>query len=157
MGKKRILLVDDEPIVTRTLALYLEDTGKYEVRTVNDGTLAVQAARDFRPDMILLDVVLPEVDGPEIAAQVRQDEMVKDTPIVFLTALVKRMEVGPRGKDIGGYPFMAKPLDPDRVVECIERHTGAPNAAEIANDPADRARERMVNAQTKTCGSPAGP
>lgn len=123
--KKRILLVDDEAIITRTLKLYLEGTGKYEVRSENDGTEAVRAARAFRPDLILLDIVMPDVDGPEIATRVREDEELKDTPIVFLTALVKRSVVGPSGKDIGGYPFIAKPLDPDRVVECIEKHTTA--------------------------------
>ncbi len=120
--KKRILLVDDEAIITRTMKLYLEGTGKYEVRAENNGAEALKVARAFRPHLILLDIVMPDVDGPEIAARVREDETLKDTPIVFLTALVKRDEVGPSGKDIGGYPFIAKPLDPDKIVECIEQH-----------------------------------
>ena len=64
MGKKRILLVDDEPIVTRTLQRYLEATGAYEVRSENDATLVLAAAQEFEPDVIFLDVVTPEKDGP---------------------------------------------------------------------------------------------
>lgn len=123
--KKRILLVDDEAIVTRTLKLYLESTGKYEVRAENDGAAALKTARAFRPHLILLDIVMPEVDGPEVASRIREDPVLKQTPIVFLTALVRRQEVGPGGRDIGGFPFIAKPLDPDEVVACIERNTAA--------------------------------
>lgn len=122
MQKKRILLVDDEAIITRTLKLYLEGTGAYEVRAINTGSEAVQAAREFRPNLILLDIIMPDMDGSAIAEAITEDEALKDTPIVFLTALVSRKEVGPTGRDIGGHPFIAKPLDPEKVVECIEQH-----------------------------------
>jgi len=121
--KKRILLVDDEPTITRTLKLYLEGTGSYEVRAENRGSTAVQAAREFKPDLILLDVAMPDMDGGEVAAQVRADDALKGTPIVFLTALVKKQEVVVSGGDIGGYPYIAKPLEPEKVIEVIEHHT----------------------------------
>lgn len=123
MGKKRILLVDDEAIITRTLKLYLEGTGRYEVRAVNEGAAAVPTAREFRPDLILLDVVMPGVDGGDVAAEIKADAALKDTPIVFLTALVKKKEVNASGGDIGGHPFIAKPLEPEKIVEVIEKHT----------------------------------
>ncbi|MFQ5704173.1 MAG: response regulator [Gemmatimonadales bacterium] len=123
MAKKRILLVDDEAIITRTLKLYLEGTGAYEVVAENEGSKAVQTAREFRPDLVLLDIMMPDIDGAEVAAQMRDDEVLRGTPVVFLTALVKKDEVDATGGTIGGYPFLAKPLDPDRVVECIEEHT----------------------------------
>ncbi|MDP3909607.1 MAG: hypothetical protein Q8Q14_04380, partial [Gemmatimonadales bacterium] len=59
----------------------------------------------------------------EVAAQIRSDEALKDTPIVFLTALVKQQEVVATGGDIGGYPYIAKPLEPEKIIEVIERHT----------------------------------
>ena len=122
MGKKRILLVDDEAVVTRTLQLYLEDTDKFEVRAENEGSRAVEAARAFKPDLILLDLVMPDTDGAAVAEEIRDDPDLKDTPIVFLTALVSKAEVGPDGTTIGGNPFLAKPVDPDKVIECIERY-----------------------------------
>ena len=120
--KKRILLVDDEAMITRTLAMYIEATGKYQVKAENDATEALRAARSFKPHLILLDIMMPEMDGSEIAAQIKEDPALCDTPIVFLTALVKRHEVGAAGKDIGGFPFLAKPVDPEKVIECIEKY-----------------------------------
>ncbi len=122
MGKKRILLVDDEPSVTQTLQMYLEATGAYEVRAENDATLALAAAQEFEPDLIFLDVVMPEKDGAALAEEISADATLKDVPIVFLTALVTEKEVGREGRDIGGYPFVAKPLDPEKIVECIEKY-----------------------------------
>lgn len=122
-AKKRILLVDDEATITRTLKLYLEGTGAYEVRTENRGSAALKAAQEFRPNLILLDVAMPDMDGGEVAEQIATDDLLKGTPIVFLTALVKRQEVIAAGGDIGGYPYIAKPLEPDKIIEVIERHT----------------------------------
>ncbi len=122
MGKRRILLVDDEPSVTRTLLIYLEATGAYEVREENDATLALAAAQEFKPDLIFLDVVMPEKDGAALAVEISADATLKDVPIVFLTALVTKDEVGPEGRDIQGRTFLAKPVDPEEIVECIEKY-----------------------------------
>ena len=123
-AKKKILLVDDEVIVTRTLKLFLDGTGLYEVRAENDATKAVQTARDFKPDLVLLDVMMPELEGGEVAAQMREDDALKDTPIVFLTALVQRQEVRTSGGGIGGFPFIAKPIEPANVIQVIESIIG---------------------------------
>ncbi len=122
MKKKRILLVDDEPSVTRTLQIYLEATGAYEVRSENDATLALAAAQEFEPDLIFLDIVMPEKDGAALAEEISADATLKDVPIVFLTALVTENEVGHEGRNTGGHPFLAKPLDPEKIVECIEKY-----------------------------------
>ena len=121
--KKRILLVDDEAMITRTLKLYLEGTGKFEVRTQNQGTEAVATARVFKPDLIMLDIVMPDIDGAEIAEKLQEDPTLKSIPIIFLTALVRPGEVAASGSDIGGFPFIAKPLDPDKIVAAIEKYT----------------------------------
>jgi CheY-like chemotaxis protein len=122
MEKKRILVVDDEAHITRTLKLYLEGTGDYEVRTENLGSRVLAAAREFRPHLIFLDIVMPDADGASIAADIKADEALKDTPIVFLTALVSKREVGREGSIIGGLPFLAKPVEPDAVIKCIQKH-----------------------------------
>lgn len=121
-AKKRILVVDDEVIITRTLKVFLEGTGTYEVRTENSSTKALQAAREFMPDLILLDIVMPDVEGGEVAAQIRDDPDLKGTPIVFLTSLVQQREVRKSGGEIGGFPFIAKPIDPKVVLAVIETH-----------------------------------
>jgi two-component system, OmpR family, alkaline phosphatase synthesis response regulator PhoP len=87
MNTKRILIVDDEAGVTRSLKLTLEATAGYEVRTENDSARAIDTARDFRPHLILLDVLMPHLDGCDVSARLHADPELKDTPIVFLTAL----------------------------------------------------------------------
>src|ERR1039457_122482 len=90
--KKRILVVDDEPAMTRMIKLNLEQTGRYEVRTENLGRKAIEAAREFRPDLILLDVIMPGMLGSEIAAQLQQDPELSAVKYVFLTAVVTKGE-----------------------------------------------------------------
>jgi CheY-like chemotaxis protein len=122
MRKRRILLVDDEVAITRTLAIYLAEQGACEVRIENEGSRAVAAARDFKPDLILLDIVMPDADGGALAAQMKADPVLQHVPIVFLTALVSRQETRRASKTIGGLPFLAKPVDPDTVLEYIDQH-----------------------------------
>ena len=122
MRKRRILLVDDEVSITRALALYLTENGDCDVRVENHGTRAVAAAREFRPDLILMDIMMPDADGAALAADIQADRILRDTPLVFLTALVSRSETGNRSMQVGGYPFLAKPVDPDTVLAYIEHH-----------------------------------
>lgn len=122
--KKKILVVDDEASMTRMLKRNLESTGKYEVRTENSGNAAVAAARAFRPDFILLDVMMPDMDGGQIAACLKEDKELQNIPVVFLTAIVKKEETAPTGGDIGGCEYLAKPVKAEDLVACIERHLG---------------------------------
>ncbi|HEY7449896.1 MAG TPA: response regulator [Vicinamibacterales bacterium] len=122
MTKRRILLIDDEVTITRGLALYLQENGACDVRVENTGRRAVSAAREFQPDLILLDIVMPDADGGAIAAEIKADPVLQTTPLVFLTALVSHREVGTESKQIGGHPFLAKPVDPDVVLGYIEQY-----------------------------------
>ncbi|MBI3048291.1 MAG: response regulator [Acidobacteria bacterium] len=122
MRKRRILLVDDEVAIARALAMYLTENGDCEVCVENAGSAALAAARQFRPDLILLDIVMPDADGGTLAAQMKAEPVLKHTHIVFLTALVSRNATGGGSKTIGGLPFLAKPVDPDAVLEYIDQH-----------------------------------
>ena len=124
MTKKRILIVDDETSITRLLKLNLEKSGVYTVRTENAATRALPAAREFRPDLILLDVMMPDMDGGDVAAQIQNDPILKETPIVFLTAAVKKEELGAPDGVIGGFTYIAKPLNVKGVMGVIERSLG---------------------------------
>jgi CheY-like chemotaxis protein len=128
MRRKKILLVDDEVGMTRTLALYLAENGDCEVRVENVGSRALQTAREFRPDMIFLDIVMPDADGGTLAAEINADPRLKGTPVVFLTALVSRRETQGVPTEIGGHPFLAKPVDPDTLVAYIQKHVGQSDA-----------------------------
>jgi len=120
MKKKRILLIDDEPSFTRMLKLNLEETGAYEVREENRGRFGLAAARQFKPDLILLDVVMPDMSGGDVAFEIEADRNMKNTPIVFLTAAAKKDDEG----IICGRTIIAKPFDPDQLVACIKDNLG---------------------------------
>jgi len=119
--KKKILVVDDELSITRLLKLNLEQTGKYEVFEVNQGARALQMAQAFKPDLVILDVMMPDMDGSEIAASLKQDPDLKKTPVVFLTAAIKKEELGGSEGKIGGRTYIAKPLNVQGVISVIER------------------------------------
>ena len=120
--KKRILAVDDEPAFTRMIKLNLERTGRYEVRTENLGRNAIEAAREFRPDLILLDVMMPGVLGSEIAAQLQADPALRAIKFVFLTAVVTKGEALRSSGQFGGQTFVAKPISADDLCRVIEDH-----------------------------------
>jgi two-component system, OmpR family, response regulator len=119
MQKKRVFIVDDESGFTRLLKLTLEKSGQYIVREENDGTKAWLAAREFEPDIIFLDIVMPKIDGGDVAQQIRSDPALAHVPIIFLTAIVSEKE---GGQMIGGFPFIAKPVSLDVITRCIEEH-----------------------------------
>ncbi len=124
MSKKKILVVDDEANLTRSLRRNLMITGKYEVREENSGTHALESAREFQPDMIILDVMMPDMDGGAVAEKIQDDENLKHIPIVFLTGILKKEDVGPTGSNISGHTFLAKPVKPDDLITCIEKKLG---------------------------------
>ena len=121
MAKKRILIVDDEVACTRLLKLCLVQTNRYEVEAANDPSGALALAERFRPDLILLDVMMPGMDGGEVASRIQASARLAQVPIVFLTAAVKREELRLRQGIIGGLTFLAKPVELAEVVQCIER------------------------------------
>lgn len=121
-AKKRILVVDDEPSITRLLKLNLEETGQYAVRAENDAKAAVFAAEQFQPDLILLDVLMPDLDGGQLASRLQASPKLEGVPIVFLTAAATKKEVYNRGGKVGGLPFLAKPVDLNEVLACLKEH-----------------------------------
>jgi len=122
MVKKRILIVDDEPTITDVLRLNLVKAGGYDVRVENKGANALKSAREFKPDLVFLDVMMPDVDGGEVADRIKSDVALSDTPIVFLTAAVTREEVVSQDNTIGGHPFLAKPVSIQEIIACIRRY-----------------------------------
>ena len=122
MAKKKILLVDDEKSLTSLLKLNLEETGQYEVRVENWAEDALPAAREFRPDLVLLDIIMPRLPGGNVAALIDADPQLKGTPIVFLTAAVRKHQVEENEGIICDHPCLAKPATLEEVVAMIEQH-----------------------------------
>jgi two-component system, OmpR family, response regulator len=122
--RKRILVVDDESSITRLLKLNLEHTGDYEVATENVSQAALAAAERFQPDLILLDVIMPGMDGGHLASMLQESPRLKGVPIVFLTAAVTREELHERRTGVGGLPFLAKPVNLQEVLTCLHHHLG---------------------------------
>src|SRR5438034_10760679 len=123
-GKRRILIVDDDANSTHLVKILLERSGPYLVLEENDAAKADQTAHNFRPDVILLDIVMPKIDGGELATQIKADRELHDTPIIFLTALVTHGEAK-NGLQIQGHPLVAKPISIPVLIDAIEKHLPA--------------------------------
>ena len=124
MSKAKVLIVDDDMASSRLLGLGLEKTGVFQVKVENRATQAFGRAREFRPDVILLDVCMPDADGGDVAFQIHDDPSLRSTPIIFLTSLVSGQETGSKAVQRGGYEFLSKPASIGKVIECIDRHLG---------------------------------
>ena len=122
MEKKKILVIDDEEAFGQMVKISLEETGEYEVRLEIKGARAFAAAREFKPDLIFLDIVIPDVDGSDVALQIESDAGFKDVPIVFLTAAVMEPEMVSQAGTINGHPFIAKPVTTEKLIECINEN-----------------------------------
>lgn len=123
-GKTRILIVDDKPSDTLLVKLYLEQTGDYVVREENDARAAMAAAEEFRPQLILLDVRMPGVDGGELAASIQANPKLAAVPIVFLTALVTKSEIAAGAGRVGKFPILAKPFILPDLLACLRQQLG---------------------------------
>ncbi|MCK4993452.1 MAG: response regulator [Candidatus Omnitrophica bacterium] len=121
MEKRKILIIDDEVGFMDIVKINLERTGNYIVRTESDGTKGVAAAKEFQPDLILMDIIMPDISGDEIAILLQKEEDTKNIPVVFLTAVVKKEEEISRGGIIGGKTFIAKPTTVEALIKVIER------------------------------------
>jgi CheY-like chemotaxis protein len=119
--KPRILIIDNNRDFTYSAKLGLERTGRYSVWEENQPARAHQTAQRVKPDLILLDIAMPETDGGEVAARIESDPTLHRTPVVFLTALVTKAEAR-SGLEIQGHPFLAKPISIPDLVAGIERY-----------------------------------
>jgi CheY-like chemotaxis protein len=131
--KKRILLLDDEMDFAHVMKMTLELTGQYEVRTAVRSTTFMQVAQDFRPDLILLDCMMPGLDGGEVAAQIQADPVLKDTPFLFFTATADEPEQRASRCYEGVQTYLPKTMELDDLVRFIEAKLEASAAA-----PTDR-------------------
>ncbi len=126
----RILVVDDEPDITALVAYHLAKAG-YRVSTANNGTDAIKAAREERPDLVVLDLMLPGVSGYDVLAELRKREETRDVGVILLTA--RRDEPDRiRGLTLGADDYLTKPFSPAELglrVQALLRRIAAPSVA----------------------------
>lgn len=112
-----VLAVDDDPVILRLLQVNLEMEG-YEVHLAGDGAAAVDQAKALKPDIILLDVMMPEKDGWQACEEIKADPELKDTPVIFLSARAQDTDVD-RGTDLGAEAYITKPFDPIDLLDLV--------------------------------------
>lgn len=123
MEKKKILIVDDEESLAMVFKSLIENTGKYEVCKETRGSKAFNAAKKFKPDLVLLDIMMPDIDGGEVARQLKKDPDTRDIPIVFISAAITKEEENEQGIIKGGHPILAKPVPMEKLLATIEKYT----------------------------------
>ena len=114
-----ILVADDDPVIVRLLEVNFKLEG-YDVETATHGEEALQKARDLRPALILLDVMMPGLDGWEVARHLKQDDATASIPILFLSARAQE-EDRRRGLELGVTDYVTKPFDPGELVGLVAR------------------------------------
>lgn len=117
--KKLIFIVDDEEDMLKGLDKILSENN-YSVITANNGYDVLNIAKKKKPDLIILDVMMPGVDGSDAAATLRENTQTADIPIIFLTALYSKEEEIKKGKIIAGNVFLSKPFEIEELLKSIE-------------------------------------
>lgn len=116
---KKVVLVDDEPGIRETVSMILEDWG-FNVISVSNGRSAVEIIKNKKPDLILLDIGIPEIDGYKVCNIVKQDYQLKKIPVIIFTGHGKTKEVN-KAFESGADDYMIKPIDWDRLKEKISK------------------------------------
>lgn len=132
--RKRVLVVDDEPDVLLLCRVNLEFEG-YEVIEASDGVEAMERVRERRPDIILLDVMMPRMDGWQVLAELKNDDVLKDIPVVMLTAKVQDQDQI-RGWSSGAAEYITKPFSPLSLSQVLEDV--------LSHDPDEEDRRRRM-------------
>ena len=120
----KVLLIDDEVDFTELLAANLEESG-FEVRQINDPTLTLREARGFLPDICVIDLVMPGMDGGDVVNALKSDPSLAATPVLMLTALVEENPEDHGELQMkGGLPFVSKTSDLSVIINAINRQLG---------------------------------
>ena len=114
---KKLLLADDEEDIKTVLKMYLESKG-YEVCTAYDGLDALEQAKSEKPDVVLLDVMMPVVDGFEVCEKLKADPATANIPVIMLSA-ASHAESVQRGLDAGAVEYLVKPFEPERIDQLL--------------------------------------
>ncbi|MBJ6136553.1 response regulator [Marinobacter litoralis] len=116
----KVLYVEDDADIRAIAELALQDVGGFSIALCSSGAEAIEVAPDFQPDLILLDVMMPEMDGPQTLQELRKIEATQDTPVIFMTARIQRTEID-EYLSLGALGVIPKPFDPMTLADEIRR------------------------------------
>jgi CheY-like chemotaxis protein len=119
MDKKKILVVDDEPDILRVTSIRLKKLG-YNVLTAVDGKEALDTMRSENPDLVLLDLVMPFMNGAEVCEQIKNDKTLKHIPIILFTASGNGVLTAEQIKKVGADDYIVKPFEPEELMGKVE-------------------------------------
>lgn len=117
-GKKKLLIVDDEQDLVDLMADAFERDGRFEIRTANNGFDAGMQVKEFRPDIVVLDVMLPDINGREVCQRVRSDSTLDSVKIICISGMIEQDKVGDL-REAGADDFVQKPFTVDRLIERV--------------------------------------
>lgn len=144
MSQAKILVVDDEPTILNTVRAYLEQEG-FAVRTVPDGPAALKAARTFAPDLVILDIMLPGMDGLEVLRQLRQE-----SPVYVLMLTARSDETDKVvGLSVGADDYLTKPFSPRELVARVKAVLRRGRAGEPGGAPPLRFRRLVIEPEAR--------
>jgi two-component system OmpR family response regulator len=119
MNKKRsIMIVDDDVDASQMAKMILDETGLYDVQVCNRGSEAFKVIKETQPELVLLDIVMPDADGTDIATQIQKEKSLVLTKVVFMTSLVSEEETL-KSSVIGGKSFISKPTSAETLLERV--------------------------------------
>ena len=117
-GKRKILVVDDDVELVELITDVLDRDGRFDVRSVNNGFDAGMMVKDYKPDLIVLDVMLPDINGREVCQRVRSDKSMDSVQIICISGMVEDDKIDGL-RQAGANDFMRKPFEVDRLIERI--------------------------------------
>lgn len=120
-GPIRILIIDDEDSFTFFVKLNLETDRRFQVTAANSGEEGLKVAGVLKPDLILLDIMMPGMFGTEVSQKLLADSLTRDIPVVFLSAAISKEEAEKTGIKLGGRELIVKPVTKDELINRIER------------------------------------
>lgn len=113
----KLLVIDDEPEITQIIEAFLENAG-HQVITENSSVMGIERAKELKPDLILLDIMMPNMDGYQICDELKKTDETSDIPVIFLTGKDSRDDRG-RSFQVGGDMFVKKPFSCERLLEIV--------------------------------------
>ena len=119
---KRILICDDDPVILRLLQVNLELEG-YDVLLAHHGEEAIELTTAEHPDLVILDIMMPKLDGYQTCERLKQVEATKNIPVIFLSAKAQASDIE-RGKEYGVAEYLTKPFDPNELIDVVDRVVG---------------------------------
>jgi excisionase family DNA binding protein len=117
-GKRKVLIVDDDQELVELLTDVFDRDGRFDIRTANNGFDAGMLVKEFRPDLVVLDVMLPDINGKEVCQRVRKDESLESVKIICISGMVEQDKIAEL-KAAGANDFMHKPFNVDRLLDRV--------------------------------------